>query len=109
MQADAFSYGVVLWELVTKEQTRRGNWRPVRVPEECPAAIEALIVDCLTDDIDRRPSMQEVVQRLVACDRPDADFLEDSAHDTGTGSLPDSGVGSPFDSGSEISTQKESI
>ena len=65
-QADAFSYGVVLWELVTKEQTRRGNWRPVRVPEECPAAVETLIADCLTDDVERRPSMKEVVERLVA-------------------------------------------
>lgn len=30
-----FSYGVLLWELVTKEVPRRGHLRPVRVPEEC--------------------------------------------------------------------------
>ena len=99
-QADAFSYGVVLWELVTKEQTRRGNWRPVRVPDECPAAVEALIIDCLTDDIERRPSMQEIVERLVALDRPSADVLEDSAHDLGSGSAPDSGLESAHDTGS---------
>ena len=98
MQADAFSYGVVLWELVTKEQTRRGNWRPVRVPEECPAAVEALIIDCLTDDIDRRPSMQEIVERLLVVDRPDAAALEDSAHDSGSGSAPTSGLSSAPDS-----------
>ena len=69
MQADAFSYGVVVWELVTKEQTRRGNWRPVRVPEECPAEVEQLIADCLTEDVERRPSMREVVERLVALDQ----------------------------------------
>ncbi len=69
-QADAFSYGVVLWELITKEQERRGNWRPVRVPDECPAAVEALLVDCLTDDVDRRPSMAEVVERLIAAEQP---------------------------------------
>ena len=69
-QADAFSYGVVLWELITKEQTSRGNWRPVRVPDECPAAVEALIADCLTDDVERRPSMKEVVERLVALRQP---------------------------------------
>ncbi len=91
-QADAFSYGVVLWELVTKEQTRRGNWRLVRVPEECPAAVEALIIDCLTDDVERRPSMQQVVERLVALERPAADMVEDSAHESGSGSAPDSGL-----------------
>ena len=69
-QADAFSYGVLLWELVTKEQTSRGNWRPVRVPEECPAAVEALISDCLTDDVERRPSMQDIVERLTAIADP---------------------------------------
>ena len=102
-QADTFSYGVVLWELVTKEQTRRGNWRPVRVPDECPAAVEALIIDCLTDDIKRRPSMQEIAERLVALDWPTADrgVPEDSAHDSGSGSAPDSGLGSAHDFGSE--------
>ena len=93
-QADTFSYGVVLWELVTKEQTRRGNWRPVRVPDECPAGVEALIQDCLTNDIARRPSMQEIVERLVALDRPNADNMEDSAQESGSGSAPGSGSGS---------------
>ncbi len=42
-QVDCFSYGVVLWEIITKERSQRGNWRPVRVPEECPAEVEALL------------------------------------------------------------------
>ena len=42
-QADTFSYGVVLWELITKEQTERGNWRDVVVPDECPAGVEVLL------------------------------------------------------------------
>ena len=42
-QVDSFSFGVVLWELITKEQSQRGNWRPVRVPEECPAEVEQLL------------------------------------------------------------------
>ena len=42
-QVDSFSYGVVLWEIITKEQTQRGNWRSVRVPEECPAKVEELL------------------------------------------------------------------
>jgi hypothetical protein len=40
---DSFSYGVVLWEIITKERSQRGNWRPVRVPDECPAEVEALL------------------------------------------------------------------
>ena len=43
LQVDSFSFGVVLWEIITKEQTHRGNWRPVRVPEECPAEVESLL------------------------------------------------------------------
>ena len=113
-QADVFSYGVVLWELVTKEQARRGNWRTVRVPEECPAAVEALIIDCLTDEIDRRPSMQEIVQRLVAADRPNAKMLEDSANDSGSSrahdsrssSAPGSGSGSALDSRTELDVDR---
>jgi len=47
-QADTFSYGVALWELITKsEETQRGNWRPLRVPEECPAEVAALQRDCI--------------------------------------------------------------
>ena len=42
-QVDCFSYGVVLWEIITKERSQRGNWRPVRVPEECPAEVDALL------------------------------------------------------------------
>ena len=43
VQVDCFSYGVVLWEIITKEQTQRGNWRTVRVPAECPAEVEELL------------------------------------------------------------------
>ena len=31
-----YSFGVVLWELVTKEQALRGQLRDVVVPVECP-------------------------------------------------------------------------
>lgn len=36
-QADIYSFGVVIWELVTGEQPIRGNAREVSVPAECPS------------------------------------------------------------------------
>lgn len=43
MQVDIYSFGVVLWEIVTQEKGRRGQLRQTKVPEECPAEIESLI------------------------------------------------------------------
>ena len=40
---DIYSFGVVLWEIVTQDKGRRGQLRQTKVPEECPAEIEALI------------------------------------------------------------------
>ena len=34
-QMDVFSYGIFLWEVVTKEIPMRGRLRAPRVPEEC--------------------------------------------------------------------------
>ena len=51
VQVDCFSYGVVLWEIITKEQTQRGNWRKVRVPEECPQQVEELLQASLSPAI----------------------------------------------------------
>ena len=45
-QVDIYSFGVVLWEIVTQETGKRGHLRPTAVPEECPAEIETLIDRC---------------------------------------------------------------
>ena len=34
-----FSFGVLLWELVTLEPPRRGNLRELEVPKECPVEV----------------------------------------------------------------------
>ena len=65
---DSFSYGVVLWEVITKERSQRGNWRPVRVPEECPAEVEALLrvrlLDC-TVHLAQTPSQTILCPGLI--------------------------------------------
>jgi len=43
VQVDIYSFGVVLWEIVTQDRGRRGQLRQTKVPEECPPQIETLI------------------------------------------------------------------
>ena len=43
-QVDVFSFGVLLWEIVTGEPPQRGNLRALDVPGECPAEARELAV-----------------------------------------------------------------
>ena len=61
-QADIFSYGVILWEIVTHEQPTRGGLRDCRVPQECPAEIDSLITRCLHQDADEGPCAKEICE-----------------------------------------------
>ncbi|KAK9904880.1 hypothetical protein WJX75_004665 [Coccomyxa subellipsoidea] len=55
-KADIYSFGVILWEIVTAERPFRKQFRAPRAPEECPADIAALIRDCLSPEPEARPS-----------------------------------------------------
>lgn len=61
-KADIFSFGVILWEIVTHEQPSVGNMRDCRVPKECPAEIDALINACLSQDPDDRPTAKDICE-----------------------------------------------
>ncbi|KFM25701.1 putative serine/threonine-protein kinase [Auxenochlorella protothecoides] len=63
-QSDMYSYGVVLWELVTSEIPKRGKMRPIRVPEECPEAVVNLMEACWSAEPKSRPRAEEAVRIL---------------------------------------------
>ena len=59
-----FSFGVVLWEVVTQERPRRGELRITRVPDECPQQVEDVITACLSLNPAHRPSAMDAYNAL---------------------------------------------
>ncbi len=51
---------------MTGERPVRGQLRDVRVPEECPPEVRALMLECLETRPSRRPSALQLVERLLA-------------------------------------------
>lgn len=60
-KADIFSYGVLLWELITQQHPRRGCLRDLQVPEECPQAVSELVSACLDQEAADRPTAQQII------------------------------------------------
>jgi len=76
-KADVYSFGVILWQLLTLEDPFQGfddwdefydavcnkNLRPT-IPDECIPSLRSLIRDCWSSDKSQRPSFTALVSRL---------------------------------------------
>jgi serine/threonine protein kinase len=73
-KSDAFGLGMVLWELASREipfaevsqeaqvifLIKQEKERP-KIPEECPAALASIILDCWEDVPEKRPTSGEIL------------------------------------------------
>eukprot|EP00884_Botryococcus_braunii_P016769 jgi/Botrbrau1/3776/Bobra.0183s0011.1 len=65
-RADCYSFGVVLWEIVTAERPFKKQFRDPEVPKECPQDIKDLISSCLQQDPALRPDSKKIFDILEA-------------------------------------------
>ena len=65
-KADIYSLGVVLWEIVSGERPHMRQMRPLRVSDECPAEVAAVVSACRAVDPSARPTAREVYAALAS-------------------------------------------
>ncbi|PRW61077.1 leucine-rich repeat receptor kinase EMS1 [Chlorella sorokiniana] len=95
-KADVYSFGLVLWEICTREVPVRGQIRDIRIPAEAPQLVADLVRGCLDVDPAKRPGMEDIIAALEAeraC----------SSSGSGSGSGP-SGSGTRYLSGPSSTT-----
>eukprot|EP00891_Asterochloris_glomerata_P007929 jgi/Astpho2/7929/fgenesh1_pg.00118_%23_34_t len=62
-KVDIYAAGVVLWEIVTHMMPVRGQMRDID-PSECPPEIAALIIQCLSEDPEERPTARQMFETI---------------------------------------------
>ena len=55
----------MLWELCTRELPVRGQIRDIRIPQEAPQLVADLIRQCLDVDPAKRPTMEQLIHKLM--------------------------------------------